>query len=350
MSARRSGLTIEDIAAIGTANFESVLRQNVSMVLSDELDDQMINGDGSSDDLTGIFERLTDPSAPAAAVETWTRFLAIQSGGIDGLWATELEHIAMVVGCRFLSALRRNIPREPTPRNRAASYLKRMGAGYWTNSRMPATAAHIQQGILCRKGPAGDADSGVSPTWGSLSIDDIHTGARKGERYFTVSAIVGDVILVQPEQRTNRWRFRVSCLRAMTALPKSASGREFRISGRTLSGIVLRYGDTATVPLPDGRVVRERFVAGAFAPVPDVPLVMQHDDSLVIAKPGGYVLNDTPRAMTIRAELRADSAALALTKAGALSGYSFRFWPKEERYEAGRADRLGRPARPHWPR
>ena len=113
------------------------------------------------------------------------------------------------------------------------------------------------------------------------------------------------------------------------------AGREFRISGRTLSGIVLRYGDTATVPLPDGRVVRERFVAGAFAPVPDVPLVMQHDEALVIAKAGSYVLNDDPRAMTIRAELRADSAALALTKAGALSGYSFRFWPKEERYEAG---------------
>ena len=92
------GLTLEDIAAIGTANFESVLRQNVSLVLSDELDDQMINGTGANDDLVGILERLTNPAAPAANVETWTRFLAIQSGGIEGLWATELEHISMVVG------------------------------------------------------------------------------------------------------------------------------------------------------------------------------------------------------------------------------------------------------------
>ena len=75
-----------------------MLRENVSLVLSDELDDQLINGTGANDDLVGIFERLTNPSAPAANVETWTRFLAIQSGGIDGLWATELEHIAMVVG------------------------------------------------------------------------------------------------------------------------------------------------------------------------------------------------------------------------------------------------------------
>ena len=190
------GLTLEDIAAIGTANFESILRENVSLVLSDELDDQLINGDGSSDDLTGIFERLTDPSAPAAAVETWTRFLAIQSSGIDGLWATELESISMVVGVdsyRLAAATFQGADSEES----AASYLKRMGAGFWTNSRMPATAAHIQQGILCRKGRPG-MRTAISPTWGSLSVDDVYSGARKGERYFTVSAIVGDVILVQP--------------------------------------------------------------------------------------------------------------------------------------------------------
>ena len=191
------GLTLEDIAAIGQANFESVLRENVSLVLSDELDDQLINGTGANDDLVGIFERLTNPSAPAANVETWTRFLAIQSGGIDGLWATELEHISMVVGVdsyRLSAATFQGTDSEES----AASYLKRMGAGYWTNSRMPATAANIQQGILCRKGRPG-MRTAVSPTWGSISIDDILSGARKGERYFTVSAIVGDVILVQPD-------------------------------------------------------------------------------------------------------------------------------------------------------
>ena len=165
-------------------------------MLSDELDDQMINGAGANDDLTGIFERLTNPSAPAANVETWTRFLAIQSGGIEGLWATELEHISMVVGVdtyRLSAATFQGTDSEES----AASYLKRMGAGYWTNSRMPATAANIQQGILCRKGRPG-MRTAVSPTWGSISVDDVYSGARKGERNFTVSAIVGDVILVQP--------------------------------------------------------------------------------------------------------------------------------------------------------
>ena len=191
------GLTIEDIAAIGAANFESVLRQNVSLVLSDALDDQMINGAGANDDLTGIFERLTNPSAPAAAIETWARFLTIQASGIDGLWATELSHIAIVCNpetYRLAASTFQGTDAEES----AAMYMKRAGADFWTNKRMPAKAAHVAQGILCRKGRAG-MRTAVSPTWGSLSIDDIYSGARKGERYFTVSAIVGDVILVQPD-------------------------------------------------------------------------------------------------------------------------------------------------------
>ena len=77
-------LTPEDIAAVGQANFEGILRDNIGLVQSDKLDDQMINGDGQNNDLTGIFARLIDPSAPATNVETWTRFLTIQASGIEG--------------------------------------------------------------------------------------------------------------------------------------------------------------------------------------------------------------------------------------------------------------------------
>ena len=63
-------LRVEDIAAVGQANFESILRQHLSHVLSDELDDQLLNGDGANDALTGFFERLTDPAAdPVAAAD-----------------------------------------------------------------------------------------------------------------------------------------------------------------------------------------------------------------------------------------------------------------------------------------
>ena len=52
----RLGIWIEDVAAVGQANFESILRENLSLVLSDELDDQAINGaaGNSGADLKGI--------------------------------------------------------------------------------------------------------------------------------------------------------------------------------------------------------------------------------------------------------------------------------------------------------
>ena len=196
-------LAIEDIASVGQANFESLLRQHISLAVSDELDDQMLNGNGQGDNLTGFFQRLTDPSAPVTGVETWVRFLAIQSGGVEGLWATELSHIGLLVGpetYRLAAATFQGTDSEES----AASYLKRMGAGEYgfiTNSRMPATASNIQAGILCRKGRSmmpSPMRTAICPHWGYFSIYDIYTGARKGQRRFVINTLVGDVILVQP--------------------------------------------------------------------------------------------------------------------------------------------------------
>ena len=67
----RLELAIEDIAAVGQSNFESVLRQNLTLSLADELDNQIINGDrpnSPTDDqvaiLEGVFSRLANPGAP----------------------------------------------------------------------------------------------------------------------------------------------------------------------------------------------------------------------------------------------------------------------------------------------
>ena len=197
-------LSLEDVAAVGQQNFESLLREHLSLAVSDELDDQMLNGDGQGDNITGFFQRLTDPSAPAANVETWTRFLAIQSGGIDGLWATELSEIGLIVGpdtYRLAAATFQGTDSEES----AASYLKRMGSpmyGFVTNSRMPDTASNVQQGILCRKGRSmmpNPMRTAVCGSYGYFTVDDIYTGAQKGQRRFVINTLITDVILVQPD-------------------------------------------------------------------------------------------------------------------------------------------------------
>ena len=110
--------------------------------------------------------------------------------------------------------------------------------------------------------------------------------------------------------------------------PEVRAGTEFRVAGRTLSGIVLRYGSVS----PEHR---EFFRPGAFSAVPDVPMRLQHDRNLEVLPAGKFILNDTPRALEIRAELPLDSAALALVKRGALPGWSVGFHSRQESREGG---------------
>ena len=85
-----------------------------------------------------------------------------------------------------------------------ADYAMAKFGGWVTNKRMPATASNVQQALLYRKGRAmmgGSAGmrTAVCPHWGEVSIDDIYSGSAKGERYFTMHVLLGDVILVQPD-------------------------------------------------------------------------------------------------------------------------------------------------------
>ena len=113
----------------------------------------------------------------------------------------------------------------------------------------------------------------------------------------------------------------------MTA-PEVRAGAEFRVAGRTLTGRVMTFGDIS----PEHS---ERFLPGAFGPAPSAPLNLQHDRNMVVLGAGDYELSDTDRALEIRAELPAGSAALALVRRGALNGYSVEFHSRTERRESG---------------
>ena len=202
VSARLS-ITVEDIAAIGAGNFESALRENLSLALSAELDAQIVNGNGAAPNLTGMFKRLTDPPAPSTGAETWSRFAAKHAGQVDGLWANELSDLSVVVGVETYR-LACSVFQGTDAEESAGSYAKRTMAGFWTNSRMPAKASHVQQAILCRKGRsmmgAGEGIRlSVLPHWGMVSIDDLFTDSASGKRHFTAHVLVGDLILTQPE-------------------------------------------------------------------------------------------------------------------------------------------------------
>ena len=217
--AARLELTLEDIAAIGQANFESMLRQNTALALSDELDGQGLGGDGTDANLRGIFAALAAATAPGADVADFDAFVAtLVDEGIDGLWATELRHLVAVVGVdtfRLAAKNFRDAGESDYGDVTAAEWLVKNSGGFFTNKRMPATENHLQEGIFYRMGRRLEGGSqamrtAVCPVWSrGIAIDDIYSGSAKGERYYTLSALVGDVIVVQPDSY-RRVSYRVS--------------------------------------------------------------------------------------------------------------------------------------------
>ena len=156
----RLGIRIEDVAAVGVGNFESILRENLSLVLSDELDRQVLNGAASGADLTGIFERLTDPGVPGGVAD-FDAFAGAHAGGVDGLWANTLKDVGIVVGPDTYRLASRTFQSAASYKGErsAAAYAMSETGGLWTNKRMPAAASMVQQGILYRKGRSHDGEA-----------------------------------------------------------------------------------------------------------------------------------------------------------------------------------------------
>ena len=170
-----------------------------------QLDVQAINGNGTAPNLAGIFQRLTDPTAPTAVADFGV-YAAAHAGGVDGLWSNTIKDVSIVVGPTTYQHASRTFQTATNYKGElsAAAYAMTNAGGLWTNERMPDAASNVQQAILYRKGRsmmnggAGAMRTAVCPHWNEISIDDIYSGSATGERFFTMHVLLGDVILVQP--------------------------------------------------------------------------------------------------------------------------------------------------------
>ena len=195
----RLEILAEDIAAAGVSNFESALRQNLTMALSAELDNQMINGAGANNDLNGLFEALTNPGADGTTL-TFAHGIGKLAGLIDGLWASETSHIRQVVGVatyRLAAALFAGSASNKGERP-LADYLRDNSGGFRTNSRMPAVASMKQQGLAFRAGVSG-IRTAVCPHWGRIGITDVYSGSASAQTSVSFHVLVGDVLVIQPD-------------------------------------------------------------------------------------------------------------------------------------------------------
>ena len=200
------GMAVEDIAAIGAGDFEAMLRHHISLELSSELDRLLINGD---DNVTGEIQGFIDliaasDEAHATDVAGFDTFLGEMTAGIEGLWANTMRDVGLLVNpetYRLAAGTFRDAANTAGSVS-FADYSGEMSAGFTTNKRMPAKASNVAPAILCRKGHGMSPDvmrTAVCPTWGYIAIDDIYTKSKEGQRSYVVSALVGDLILIQPD-------------------------------------------------------------------------------------------------------------------------------------------------------
>ena len=194
----RLEMLAEDIAAAGVSNFEAALRQNLRMVVSAELDKQMIAGAGAGADLNGLIKGLADATADGTTL-TFAHGLEKLAALVDGLWATETAHVRQIVGVDTYRLAAEKTSGSTNNRGEVtlASWLNRESGGFRTNSRMPATASTKQTGLAFRSGVSG-VRTAVCPHWGRIEISDIYSGSAKAETAVSFHVLVGDVLVIQP--------------------------------------------------------------------------------------------------------------------------------------------------------
>ena len=200
-------VTLEDVAQIGQDNFESALMQNTGMAISDEYDKQCVLGDGNSPNINGLLQQLAAVGDKTADV-SFALFLAQAASGIDGLWASTLADVAIVMNaeCYRSSAVQF---RANSSDLSFADYARQNLGAWWCNSRMPAVASNNATCILHRMGRPG-VMTAVHPTWGTLSISDIYTDSASGQRHFTIHVLVGDKVLITQPAAYDRLKYKVS--------------------------------------------------------------------------------------------------------------------------------------------
>ena len=204
VSARLS-IQLEDVATVGVGNFESTLRQNLQLAMSDRLDHLGLTGDGQGANPQGLLSQLSDPTDPTDAVD-FDAFVKLVADGIDGgPWAESMKAVRVL--CNAATMRKAEVTFQSTTGSKgevsAAAYLRAQSGAFFASSRMPATASNIAQCLRYRAGTMGldgvnAMRTATCPVWNSLSIDDIYSDSASATRHITLHALIGDILITQP--------------------------------------------------------------------------------------------------------------------------------------------------------
>ena len=173
---------IEDAAKL--RNYEAALRLDLSAVMSDSMDNQIVNGTGADDQVTGFFTELAAATVDDTAT-TWAEYLGKFTGLVDGINAYNLSDVRAVIGAdtfSYTEGLFASVSDGTRPRRSASDYVGSRIGGISVSSRIPAKdgTANTQSNIVALTSYPGR--NAVAPMWNYLDfIRDHYSKAAAGE-------------------------------------------------------------------------------------------------------------------------------------------------------------------------
>ena len=182
-------------------NFEQILRRDLSAVMSDAMDNQLINGDGTTasgiTNVTGFLSELAAPTRPSSA-DTFASYITKFTGAVDGLNAYQLSDLRTVIGAASINHMY-SLYRGANSDLPVYEALRSRIGGMTVSSRIPAPTttggqANTQRNIMALTSYLGR--NAVAPVWRGLEmIRDPYTNAGKGQVRLTVIAFFNFKIL-----------------------------------------------------------------------------------------------------------------------------------------------------------
>ena len=169
-------------------------------MLVDQVDNQCLNGSaaegGEDGKLRGLLAILGDPADPAAGEIDWAGYNSALVEHVDGLFAVDQMGVRALVGSETYRHMAGKF-RATESNESFAAYAARVFGGVRASRRIAAPAGNVQQAVIRRSNPAGDAVA-VMPHWNAITIRDIYSGAAEGEVIVSALMLVGDVVVLRP--------------------------------------------------------------------------------------------------------------------------------------------------------
>lgn len=197
----------EDVARHG-AQLESSLRSDLRMVLSEQIDKGLLNGEtgqytGLRESGAGkVIDTQVNLKAVNAANPTRAELLTALAGMLDGRYATMPGHLKLLISRTVYNRILIALASTSTDNMTILEVVQRMGFMIRVSDHFPAsTAANTVIGIASRG--RGLSGSLVMPVWESMSmISDPYSGAAEGQVRLTLSLMFGRPTAV----RADNWR------------------------------------------------------------------------------------------------------------------------------------------------